>query len=108
MAQIDTNYTMSYNAAMNEFNSLDDWAVVNQHIRNNIRWLHNQSNRRQLYQMHNNLYSSVTELSKTEIDFRRTGNSVRYLAQLAKCKQELQELQQWITFATLLDQKPKQ
>ena len=93
---------------MREFNSLDDWALVNQQLRSNIRLLYNQQHRRQLYKMHDNLYHSVTELSRQEIDLRRTGNSTRYLAQLAKCRNELQELQQWLMFATLLDTKPEE
>ena len=93
---------------MREFNSLDDWALVNQQLRSNIRPLYDQQHRRQLYKMHDNLYHSVTELSRQEIDLRRTGNSTRYLAQLAKCRNELQELQQWLMFATLLDTKPEE
>jgi hypothetical protein len=33
---------------------------------------------------------------------------VRYNEQLAKVQQELQELQGWLMFATLLDEKPKE
>ena len=91
---------------MREFDTLDDWALVNQQLRGNIRPLYNQQHRRQLYKMHDNLYNSVTELSRQEIDARRTGNYIRYNLQLAKCKQQLQDLQQWLMFATLLDTKP--
>lgn len=91
---------------MREFDTLDDWALVNQQLRGNIRPLYNQQYRRQLYKMHDNLYNSVTELSRQEIDARRTGNYTRYNLQLAKCKQQLQDLQQWLMFATLLDTKP--
>lgn len=93
---------------MNEFNSLDDWALLDQQLRRNVRALYNWQHQRQLHKMRDNLYHSVTELSKREIDYRRTGNSVHYLEQLAKCKQELQELQQWLMFATLLDTKPEE
>ena len=48
---------------MREFDTLDDWALVNQQLRGNIRPLYNQQHRRQLYKMHDNLYNSVTELS---------------------------------------------
>lgn len=88
---------------MREFNSLDDWALVSQQIRSNIRLLCIQQHRNQLLQMHDNLYHSVTDLSRQEIDARRTGNYTRYKLQLTKCKQELVELQQWLMFATLLD-----
>ena len=93
---------------MNEFNSLNDWALVNQQLRSQIRPLYNQQHRRQLFKMHDNLYNSVTELSKREIDLRRTGNSTQYLEQLEKCRQELQEVQQWLMFATLIDTKPEE
>ena len=93
---------------MHEFNSLNDWALVSQQLRSNIRPLYDQQHRRQLYKMHDNLYHSVTEPSRQEIDLRRTGNSTRSLAQLAKCRNELQELQQWLMFATLLDTKPEE
>ena len=93
---------------MREFDTLDDWALVNQQLRGNIRPLYNQQHRRQLYKMHDNLYNSVTELSRQEIDARRTGNYIRYNLQLAKCKQQLQDLQQWLMFATLLDTKPEE
>jgi cob(I)alamin adenosyltransferase len=93
---------------MNEFNSLNDWALVNQQLRNQIRPLYNQQHRRQLFKMQDNLYNSVTELSKREIDLRRTGNSTQYLEQLEKCRQELQEVQQWLMFATLIDTKPEE
>ena len=92
---------------MLEFNSLNDWGLVSQQLRNSMRQLYNQQHRRQLQKMHDNLYNSVTELSKREIDLRRTGNSTHYMDQLTKCRQELQELQQWLTFATLLDTKPE-
>ena len=92
---------------MREFNSLNDWAVANQQIRGNIRPLYNQQHRRQLLKMHDNLYHSVTKLSRAEIDLRRTGNSTHYLEQLAKCRRELRELQQWLTFATMIDTKPE-
>jgi hypothetical protein len=93
---------------MCEFNSLDDWALVNQQLRGQIRPLYNQQHRRQLFKMHDNLYHSVTELSRCEVDYRRTHNSTQYLEQLAKCKQQLLELQQWLMFATLLDTKSEE
>jgi len=93
---------------MDEFNSLDDWALLDQQLRRNMQELYNGSNRRQLLKMRDNLYNSVTELSKLEIDARRTGNYVKHNEQLDKCKQELQELQQWLMFATLLDTKPEE
>jgi len=93
---------------MNAFNSLDDWALLDQQLRRNVRELYNIQHRRQLLKMHDNLYNSVTELSKAEIDARRTNNYIQHNLQLAKCKQELAELQQWLVFATLLDTKPEE
>jgi hypothetical protein len=93
---------------MREFNSLNDWALLDQQLRRNVRELYNVQHRRQLLKMHDNLYNSVTELSKSEIDARRTGNFTQYSEKLAKCKQELTDLQQWLVFATLLDTKPEE
>lgn len=93
---------------MREFNSLDDWALLDQQLRRNILALYDWQHQRQLHKMRDNLYHSVTELSKAAIDARRTGNYVKHNEQLAKCKQELQELQQWLMFATLLDTKPEE
>ena len=93
---------------MNEFNSLDEWALLDQQLRRNMRELYNIQHRRQLLKMHANLYNSVTELSRAEIDARRTGNYTQHNLQLAKCKQELTDLQQWLMFATLLDTKPEE
>jgi hypothetical protein len=58
--------------------------------------------------MRDNLYHSITELSRAEIDARRTGNFTQYSEKLDKCKQELTGLQQWLMFATLLDTKPEE
>jgi hypothetical protein len=91
-----------------EFNSLNDWALVNQQLRSVIRPLYNQQHRRQLLKMHDNLYHSVTELSKAEIDYRRTSNSTVYLAKLATVREQLTHLQQWLVFATLVDKKPEE
>lgn len=91
---------------MFEFNSLNDWALLDQQLRRNVQSLHNWQHQRQLHKMRDNLYNSVTELSKSEIDARRTGNYVKHNEQLTKCKQELQELQQWLMFATLIDENP--
>ena len=97
---------------MYEFNSLNDWPWVDQELRRALRALHDSGSKRQLAKMRDNLYHSVTELSKAEIDVRRTScspaSSNIYLEKLAKCKQELQEVQQWLVFATLIDKKPEE
>jgi hypothetical protein len=97
---------------MLEFNSLNDWPWVDQELRRTLRALHDAGSKRQLSKMRDNLYHSITELSKAEIEVRRTScgpaSSNIYLEKLAKCRQELQELQQWLMFATLLDQKPEE
>lgn len=93
---------------MTEFNSLDDWPKVDQQIRRTLWAMHNLPNKRQLDKMYKNLNSSVTELSKLQIDLKRRGHSVQYDEQLLKVQQELLELQRWLMFATLLDEKPKE
>lgn len=96
---------------MREFNSLNDWPWVDAEIRRASGALHDSSAKRQLAKMLDNLQHTVTELSKAEIQVRRTScsssSSNLYLEKLAKCRQELRELQQWIVFATLIDKKPE-
>lgn len=93
---------------MREFNSLDDWPIVDAELRRSIRYLHDIINRIKLGRMLDNLQHRVTELSKAEIILRRTGNSRDYLAKLATVREELAQLQQYIMFATLIDQKPEE
>lgn len=88
---------------MYEFNSLDDWIQVDKEIYTAIRAVRNFGHKIQLSIMHKNIAKSVTALSKADIDRRKFGRSPIYDEQLAKVQQELQELQQWLTFATLLD-----
>ncbi len=52
--------------------------------------------------------NTVTDLSRADVDRRRYGHSIKYDEQLAKVQQQLQELQSWLMFATLLDEKPKE
>jgi hypothetical protein len=70
--------------------------------------MYNLTNKRQMERMYRNLESSVTKLSQLNVERRKYGHSVRYNEQLAKVQQELQELQGWLMFATLLDEKPKE
>jgi hypothetical protein len=97
---------------MLEFNSLNDWSRVDQELRRALRALHDDGSKRQLSKMRDNLYQSITELSKAEIEVRRTScgptSSKLYLEKLTKCRQELQEVQQWLVFATLIDKKPEE
>lgn len=90
-----------------EFNSLNDWPLVDQQLRRNMRALHNLQHQRQVAKMRDNLYHSVTELSKAEIDYRRTLNNTVYLSKLATVREQLAHLQQWLMFATLIDTKPE-
>ena len=99
---------MQYNTAMSDFQSTDDWPVIDTQIRQNLWAMHNLSNKRQLERMHRNIESSVSELSRLGVERRRHGHSARYDEQLAKVQQELQELQSWLMFAALLDEKPKE
>lgn len=93
---------------MSDFNSLDDWPAIDTQIRRNLWAMYNLTNKRQMERMYRNLESSVTELSQLSVERRKYGHSVRYDEQLAKVQQELQELQGWLMFATLLDEKPKE
>jgi hypothetical protein len=93
---------------MSDFNSLDDWPAIDTQIRRNLWAMYNLTNKRQMERMYRNLESSVNELSQLNVERRKYGHSVRYDEQLAKVQQELQELQGWLMFATLLDEKPKE
>ena len=108
MVQIDTNYTMLYNADMSEFQSLHDWQEIETQIKRSLWALYNLQHKRQLEKMYKNLTNSVTGLSRADVDRRKYGHSPKYDEQLAKVQQELQELQSWLMFATLLDQKPEE
>jgi len=93
---------------MSEFQSLDDWPKIESQIRRNLWALYNLQHKRQVEKIYKNLLESVSQLSKESITMRRYGHSIRYDEQLAKVQQELQELQSWLMFATLLDEKPKE
>ena len=93
---------------MSDFNSLDDWSAIDSQIRRNLWAMHNIANKRQLERMYKNLEASVSQLSRLDVDRRRYGHSVHYNEQLTKVQQELHELQGWLMFATLLDQKPQE
>ena len=93
---------------MSEFKSIQDWNKIETQIKRSMWALYNLQNKRQLEQMYKNVIQSITELSLADVDRRRSGHSVKYDEQLAKVQQELQELQSWLMFATLLDQKPEE
>jgi hypothetical protein len=93
---------------MSEFQSLDDWPTIETQIKRNLWALHNLQHKRQVEKIYRNLLESVNQLSRDSVDLRRHGHSIRYDEQLAKVQRELQELQSWLMFATLLDEKPKE
>jgi hypothetical protein len=93
---------------MSDFRSLEDWPKIDQEIRRTLWAMNNLSNKRQMERMYRNLSNSITELSKLQIDKRKFGHSTHYDEQLAKVQQQLQELQGWLVFATLLDEKPRE
>ena len=93
---------------MSEFQSLHNWQDIETQIKRSMWALYNLEHKRQLEKMYKNLANSVTSLSKADVDRRRFGHSVKYDEQLLKVQQELQELQSWLMFATLLDEKPKE
>ncbi len=87
---------------------MQDWNIIETQIKRSMWALYNLQHKRQLERMYKNVLQSVTELSKLDVDRRRLGRSVKYDEQLAKVQQELQELQSWLMFATLLDEKPEE
>jgi catalase len=93
---------------MSDFNSLDDWPAIDRQIRRNLWAMYNLTNKRQMERIYRNLEDSVDKLSQLDVERRRYGHSIKYDEQLAKIQQELQELQGWLVFATLLDEKPKE
>ena len=93
---------------MSEFQSLHDWQPIDQQLCRSMWALYNLQHKRQIERMYKNLTRSVTGLSQADVDRRRFGHSVKYNEQLVKVQQELQELQSWLMFATLLDQKPEE
>ena len=93
---------------MSEFNSMQDWNAIETQIKRSMWALYNLQHKRELERMYKNLLHSVTELSRADVDRRRLGRSVKYDEQLLKVQQELQELQSWLMFATLLDEKPEE
>lgn len=93
---------------MLEFNSLNDWPWVDAELRRAMGALHDFGSKRQLAKFLDNLQQAVTELSKSEVDMRRTGYDKTYLANLATVREQLAHLQQWMTFATLIDKKPEE
>ncbi len=93
---------------MSDFRSLEDWPKIDQEIRRTLWAMNNLPNKRQMERMYRNLNNSITELSKLQIDKRKFGHSAHYDEQLAKVQQQLQELQGWLVFATLLDEKPRE
>jgi len=93
---------------MSEFQSLDDWPKIETQIKRNLWSLYNLQHKRQLEKIYKNLLQSVSQLSKESVSKRKYGHSIRYDEQLAKVQQELQELQSWLMFATLLDEKPEE
>ena len=93
---------------MTEFQSLHDWQQIESQILRNLWALNNLQHKRQLERMYRNLTRSVTTLSKADVERRRYSRWPAYEEQLAKVQQELQELQSWLMFATLLDEKPKE
>ncbi len=93
---------------MSEFQSLHDWQAIDRQISRSIWALYNLQHKRQLERMYKNLANSVTRLSQADIERRRYVRWPAYDEQLAKVQQELQELQSWLMFATLLDEKPNE
>ena len=87
---------------------MQDWNAIETQIKRSLWALYNLQHKRQLERMYKNVLQSITELSKLDVDRRRFGRSTKYDEQLLKVQQELQELQSWLMFATLLDEKPEE
>jgi hypothetical protein len=93
---------------MTEFQSLHDWQEIDKQLRSSIWTLYNLQHKRQIEKMYKNLVKSVTKLSQKDVDRRRHGRCTVYNEQLVQVQQDLHELQSWLLFATLLDEKPKE
>ena len=93
---------------MSEFQSLYDWQEIDKQLRSSIWTLYNLQHKRQIEKMYKNLVKSVTKLSQKDVDRRRYGRCTVYDDQLLQVQQDLHELQSWLLFATLLDEKPKE
>lgn len=91
---------------MNDLNSLEDWPEIDKQIRRNLWAMYNLTHKRQMERMYRNLEGSVDKLSQFDVERRRHGHSVHYDEQLTKVQQELKDLQGWLMFAALLDEKP--
>lgn len=87
---------------------MQDWNAIETQIKRSLWALYNLQHKRQLERMYKNVLQSITELSKLDVERRRLGRSSKYDEQLLKVQQELQELQSWLMFATLLDEKPEE
>lgn len=88
-----------------EFNSLHDWQQIDTEITRAIRALHNYEHKSQLARLHRNLTASVTSLSKADVERRKYKRWPIYDEKLQVVQQQLQELQHWLVFATLIDTK---
>lgn len=93
---------------MSDFNSLGDWPEIDKQIRRNLWAMYNLTHKRQMERMYRNLENSVDTLSQLDVERRKYGHSVRYDEQLTKVQQELKDLQGWLMFAALLDEKPRE
>lgn len=93
---------------MNDLNSLEDWPEIDKQIRRNLWAMYNLTHKRQMERMYRNLEDSVDTLSQLDVERRRHGHSVHYDEQLTKVQQELKDLQGWLMFAALLDEKPRE
>ncbi len=87
---------------------MQDWNAIETQIKRSLWALYNLQHKRQLERMYKNVLQSITELSKLDVERRRLGRSSKYDEQLLKVQQQLQELQSWLMFATLLDEKPEE
>ena len=80
-----------------------DWQKVYNKLRPQINQMRdNPKIKNDLIQMLDNVEKMVTELSKLEVDARRTKNITLVKPQLAKVNQAVDQLEKFILFANLL------
>jgi hypothetical protein len=86
---------------MAEISTSLDWTHVQQELESTVRGLGKYS--ADMLQVSKNITVMVQELSKEEIQCRRLGRqTLRHRELLSQTNQQIQQLEQMITFATLL------
>lgn len=92
---------------INQIQVCSDWEKVSSNLYRTISALGHYRNRAQLQHMVANIGYQVTQLSIEEIECRRLKRqTLRHKELLTKVNTSINEIEQLITFATLLDGTP--